>query len=93
VRHKAESARDLTAAYDLGFKEAAEDLNALRLGKDQLAHQLSVTIQERDAERSLSDALASALRQHYPEGPDGDAARLRVEIAALSLYDTRRGTR
>jgi hypothetical protein len=40
----------------------AENLAALRLSRDQMAHQLSVTIQERDAERSLSDALAEALR-------------------------------
>ena len=39
-----------------------EDLNALRLGRDQLRHQLSVTITQRNTEHALADALAEALR-------------------------------
>jgi hypothetical protein len=46
------------------FGDMTADLAALRLSRDQMAHQLSVTIAERDAERRLSDALAEALRTH-----------------------------
>jgi hypothetical protein len=42
-----------------------KDADAERLARDQMAHQLSVTIAERDAERALSDALQSATLALY----------------------------
>ena len=43
-------------------QELLAEVASVRLSRDLLREQLSATIAERDAERSLSDALAEALR-------------------------------
>jgi hypothetical protein len=96
LQHAECRASSMEQERDLALEDVAmlrEELAALRLSRDQMAHQLGVTIQERDAERLLCDRLAEALRDLtglYASTPGFDHTFTDKARAALSRYDAAR---